>query len=154
MATKSYAPTARSPSTSSGTRFVAPTSSYFLPDFPFGGHFGACPTPTSGVEPLCFTARSWPPALSSRSTLSILGTPPDSLGPAPEKSAFRARARALLPWRNPLSCIFYRGGSPFLRQRRPRDCCTAFRFALEENSEKRLLLLEFSFLLLFSLLVC
>jgi len=31
---------------------------------------------------------------------------------------------------------------------------TAFRFALEENSEKRLLLLEFSFLLLFSLLVC
>ena len=35
-----------------------------------------------------------------------------------------------------------------------RHPCTSFRFALEENSEKRLLLLEFSFLLLFSLLVC
>src|SRR6056297_3437461 len=35
-----------------------------------------------------------------------------------------------------------------------RACFASFRFALEENSKKRLLLLEFSFLLLFSLLVC
>src|SRR6056297_1482116 len=72
MATKSYAPTARSPSTSSGIRFVALRALIFFLIFRLGGIWGPAPHPQVGwsryVSQLAHSPRLCPRDRQSRSS--------------------------------------------------------------------------------------